>query len=80
MSFWFYHINNTRSYTTAKLSRGDNLIQIEQSGVGEPCKIELFERVNGKVVPMARGLYKLQITGDRGTSDSNGITDEFQII
>jgi len=78
--FLYAKLKDTRSYTTAKLSRDNNLIQIEQSGVNEPVRLELFEKVNGKVVPMARGDYVLQITGDRGTGDSNGVTDQFQII
>ena len=78
--YLYAQITNTKSYTTAKLSRNGTLIQIDQSAVNEPIRLELVERNNGHVTPMPRGEYTLQITGDRGTSDSTGVTDKFSII
>lgn len=70
----------TKSYTTVKLMKGDKLIQVEQSGAGETARLEMYEKLNGVVQPMAKGEYSITVTGDRGTSDSTGITDKFQIV
>lgn len=78
--YLYAKIKDVKSYTTAQLWKGDNLIQVEQSKAGEPVRLELFEKKDGKVVPMSKGTYHLVVSGDRGTSDRVGIKDEFQII
>ncbi len=78
--YLYVKIKDTRSYTTAQLWKGNNLIQIEQSKAGEPVRLEMFTKKNDTVLPMARGEYTLKVTGDKGTSDSTGINDKFQIV
>lgn len=79
--YLYAKIEDTKSYTTAQLWKDGSLIQIEQGGVNETVRLEMFEKVNGVIQPMSKGKYELRIFGDRGTSDGTGIgKDEFWIV
>lgn len=79
-------VTGVRSYITAKLeNETGKVIQIEQTGhPSNPWKnavrLEMYSRINGDIVPLPRGVYAVTVTGDRGSSDSNQITDKFEIV
>ena len=84
---WLWvQIKDIRSFVAGTLQAPNgNYIQAEQSyHVRNPwwdvIRFELTEMKDGKVVPMQPGEYTINIKGDRGTSDTQGVTDKFMLI
>lgn len=73
-------LKGVRSYMTGQIFKGDKLIQIDQADENGFLRFELFRKTPDGVLPFEIGKYTLVVAGDRGTSDSNRITDEFEIV
>lgn len=78
--FLYVKMKGVRSYMTGQIFKGENLIQIEQTDNKGVLRFELFKKNQDGIVSFERGKYTLVIAGDRGSSDSNRITDEFEIV
>lgn len=84
-NYLWIKLSGVRSYVSVMLrDSSGNVLQIDQSHAldednnVETCRLEMFDRT-GKRLP--KGKYSLQIQGDRGTGDSQGIkSDEFTIL
>ena len=70
---------DARSYVTGTLhdDKG-NLLQVAQSVVGGDSITFNLKKHDG--TPYEKGEYILVVQGDRGTGDSNRITDRFEIV
>jgi len=76
--YLYVNVINAKSYTTVVLLRNNSPIQIDQSVGGTSCRLEMFERDG---TPLKRGIYKLQVRADRGTSEYVEIPPQpFEII
>lgn len=78
--YLYVKMKGVRSYMTGQIFKGDKLIQIDQEDESGFLRFELFRKTSDGVLPFEAGKYTLVVAGDRGTSDSNKITDEFEIV
>ena len=84
-NYLWVKVSGVRNYLTVLLKDSSgNLIQVDQSHALdednniETSRLEMFDR-SGKRLP--KGNYTLQIQGDRGSGDSQGIkSDQFTLL
>ena len=83
--YLYIRIKDVRSYVTAILKNANGIaLQIDQShSFDEDNNIETtrLELLKADGTPFPKGIYHLQVRGDRGTGDSMGIiNDTFEIV